>query len=49
MRLTNGKEVTVYIPGEDHNLHEHSIVTVRGGSVRDSPGVRYQVIRAAHY
>jgi small subunit ribosomal protein S12 len=47
VRLTNGKEVTVYIPGEGHNLQEHSIVLVRGGRVRDLPGVRYQVIRGA--
>ncbi|HNR99007.1 MAG TPA: 30S ribosomal protein S12 [Planctomycetota bacterium] len=45
VRLTNGKEVTVYIPGEGHNLQEHSIVLVRGGKVRDLPGVRYHVIR----
>lgn len=45
VRLSNGKEVTVYIPGEGHNLQEHSIVLVRGGRVRDLPGVRYQVIR----
>jgi small subunit ribosomal protein S12 len=45
VRLTNGKEVTVYIPGEGHNLQEHSIVLVRGGRVRDLPGVRYQVVR----
>ena len=45
VRLTNGKEVTVYIPGEGHNLQEHSIVLVRGGRIRDLPGVRYQVIR----
>jgi len=45
VRLTNGKEVTVYIPGIDHNLQEHSIVMVRGGRVRDLPGVRYHVIR----
>ena len=45
VRLSNGKEVTVYIPGEDHNLQEHSIVLVRGGRIRDLPGVRYQVIR----
>ncbi len=44
-RLSNGKEVTVYIPGESHNLQEHSIVLVRGGRVRDLPGVRYKVIR----
>jgi small subunit ribosomal protein S12 len=45
VRLSNGKEVTVYIPGEGHNLQEHSIVLVRGGRVRDLPGVRYHVIR----
>jgi small subunit ribosomal protein S12 len=45
VRLSNGKEVTVYIPGEGHNLQEHSIVLIRGGRVRDLPGVRYQVIR----
>jgi small subunit ribosomal protein S12 len=45
VRLTNGKEVTVYIPGEGHSLQEHSIVLVRGGRVRDLPGVRYQVVR----
>ncbi len=47
VRLSNGKEVTVYIPGEGHTLQEHSIVLVRGGRVRDLPGVRYQVIRGA--
>ena len=47
VRLSNSKEVTVYIPGEGHNLQEHSIVLVRGGRVRDLPGVRYQVIRGA--
>jgi len=45
VRLSNGKEVTAYIPGEGHNLQEHSIVLVRGGRVRDLPGVRYKVIR----
>ncbi len=45
VRLSNGKEITVYIPGEGHNLQEHSIVLVRGGRIRDLPGVRYQVIR----
>ncbi len=45
VRLSNGTEVTVYIPGEGHNLQEHSIVLVRGGRVRDLPGVRYQVVR----
>ena len=47
VRLTNGYEVTTYIPGEGHNLQEHSVVLVRGGRVRDLPGVRYKVIRAA--
>lgn len=45
VRLSNGKEVTVYIPGEGHSLQEHSIVLIRGGRVRDLPGVRYHVIR----
>lgn len=45
VRLSSGKEVTVYIPGVDHNLQEHSIVLVRGGRVRDLPGVRYHVVR----
>src|SRR5678809_195807 len=45
VRLSNGKEVTVYIPGEGHSLQEHSIVLIRGGRVRDLPGVRYQVVR----
>ena len=45
VRLSNGKEVTAYIPGEGHNLQEHSIVLIRGGRVRDLPGVRYHVIR----
>ena len=45
MRLSNGKEITAYIPGEGHNLQEHSIVLVRGGRVRDLPGVRYHVLR----
>jgi len=45
VRLSNGKEVTVYIPGIDHNLQEHSVVMVRGGRVRDLPGVRYHIIR----
>jgi len=45
IRLSNGREITAYIPGEGHNLQEHSIVLVRGGRVRDLPGVRYQVIR----
>ncbi len=45
VRLSNGREVTAYIPGIDHNLQEHSIVLVRGGRVRDLPGVRYHIIR----
>jgi len=45
VRLTNGKEVTAYIPGIDHNLQEHSTVMIRGGRVRDLPGVRYHIIR----
>jgi small subunit ribosomal protein S12 len=45
VRLSNGREVTAYIPGEGHNLQEHSIVLVRGGRVRDLPGVRYHIIR----
>jgi len=45
VRLTNGMEVTAYIPGEGHNLQEHSIVMIRGGRVKDLPGVRYHIIR----
>lgn len=45
VRLTNGMEVSAYIPGEGHNLQEHSIVLIRGGRVRDLPGVRYHVVR----
>ncbi|MBS1536348.1 MAG: 30S ribosomal protein S12 [Bacteroidetes bacterium] len=45
VRLTNGIEVTAYIPGEGHNLQEHSIVMIRGGRVKDLPGVRYHIIR----
>lgn len=45
VRLSNGEEGTVYIPGEGHNLQEHSVVLIRGGRVRDLPGVRYHVIR----
>lgn len=45
VRLTNGYEVTSYIPGEGHNLQEHSIVLIRGGRVKDLPGVRYHIIR----
>ena len=45
VRLSNGREITAYIPGEGHNLQEHNIVLVRGGRVRDLPGVRYHVIR----
>jgi small subunit ribosomal protein S12 len=47
VRLTNGKEVNAYIPGEGHNLQEHSIVLIRGGRVKDLPGVRYHIIRGA--
>ena len=47
MRLTNGIEVTAYIPGEGHNLQEHSIVLVRGGRVKDLPGVKYHIVRGA--
>ena len=47
VRLTNQMEITSYIPGEGHNLQEHSVVLVRGGRVKDLPGVRYKVIRAA--
>jgi len=45
VRLTNGIEVTSYIPGEGHNLQEHSVVLIRGGRVKDLPGVRYHIIR----
>lgn len=45
MRLSNGEEVTAYIPGVGHNLQEHSIVLVRGGRVKDLPGVRYHIVR----
>ena len=48
VRLSNGKEITAYIPGEGHNLQEHSIVLVRGGRVRDLPGVRYHVVRGVY-
>ncbi len=47
VRLTNGMEVTAYIPGEGHNLQEHSLVLIRGGRVKDLPGVRYHIIRGA--
>ena len=47
VRLTNGMEVGAYIPGEGHNLQEHSVVLIRGGSTKDLPGFRYKVIRAA--
>ena len=47
VRLTNGNEVTAYIPGEGHNLQEHSIVLVRGGRVKDLPGVKYHIVRGA--
>ena len=45
VRLTNGQEVTAYIPGEGHNLQEHSVVMIRGGRVKDLPGVRYHIVR----
>ena len=45
VKLTTGREITVYIPGEGHNLQEHSVVLVRGGRVRDLPGVKYHIIR----
>jgi len=45
VRLTSGQEVTAYIPGEGHNLQEHSVVLIRGGRVKDLPGVRYHIIR----
>ncbi|OIP81988.1 30S ribosomal protein S12 [Candidatus Peregrinibacteria bacterium CG22_combo_CG10-13_8_21_14_all_44_10] len=45
VRLTNGEEVIAYIPGEGHNLQEHSVVTIRGGRVKDLPGVKYHIIR----
>ena len=47
VRLTNGYEVTAYIPGEGHNLQEHSVVLIRGGRVKDLPGCRYHIIRGA--
>lgn len=47
VRLTNGIEVTAYIPGEGHNLQEHSVVLIRGGRVKDLPGVRYHIIRGS--
>ncbi|HLG86716.1 MAG TPA: 30S ribosomal protein S12 [Alphaproteobacteria bacterium] len=47
VRLTNGYEVTSYIPGEGHNLQEHSVVMIRGGRVKDLPGVRYHIIRGS--
>jgi small subunit ribosomal protein S12 len=47
VRLSNGMEVTTYIPGEGHNLQEHSVVLLRGGRVKDLPGVRYHIIRGA--
>jgi len=46
--LSNGMEVTAYIPGEGHNLQEHSIVLIRGGRVKDLPGVRYHIVRGAY-
>ena len=48
VRLTSGMEVTAYIPGEGHNLQEHSIVLIEGGRVKDLPGVRYHIVRGSH-
>ncbi len=48
VRLSNGMEVTAYIPGEGHNLQEHSIVVIRGGRVKDLPGVRYHIVRGVY-
>ncbi len=48
IRLSNGTEVTAYIPGEGHNLQEHSIVLIRGGRVKDLPGVRYHIVRGVY-
>ena len=48
VRLTNGMEVTAYIPGEGHNLQEHSVVLVRGGRVKDLPGVKYHIVRGVY-
>ncbi len=48
VRLSNGQEVTAYIPGEGHNLQEHSIVMIRGGRVKDLPGVRYHIVRGVY-
>ena len=48
VRLSNGEEVTAYIPGEGHNLQEHSIVLLRGGRVKDLPGVRYHIVRGVY-
>jgi small subunit ribosomal protein S12 len=48
VRLTNGMEITAYIPGEGHNLQEHSVVVVRGGRVKDLPGVRYHIVRGVY-
>ena len=47
VRLSNGKEITAYIPGEGHNLQEHSVVLIRGGRVKDLPGVRYHIVRGS--
>jgi small subunit ribosomal protein S12 len=47
VRLTNNKRITAYIPGEGHNLQEHSVVLVRGGSVKDLPGVKYHMVRGS--
>ena len=47
VRLTNGQDITAYVPGEGHNLQEHSVVLVRGGRVKDLPGVRYHIVRGS--
>jgi len=47
VRLSNRKEITAYIPGEKHNLQEHSVVLVRGGRVKDMPGIKYKIVRGA--
>lgn len=47
VKLTTGKEITAYIPGEGHNLQEHSVVLIRGGRVKDLPGVKYHIVRGA--
>lgn len=48
VRLSNGREVTAYIPGEGHNLQEHSVILVKGGKVQDLPGIKYEIVRGTH-